>query len=43
MQLWNQSPKCFSSHSIYDDKNIAPAEKRKTYMTFYKDWITKGV
>ena len=29
--------------SIYDDKNIAPAEKRKTYMTFYKDWITKGV
>lgn len=29
--------------SIYDDKNIAPAEQRKTYMTFYNDWITKGV
>ena len=29
--------------SFYDDPNIAPAEQRKTYMTFYNDWITKGV
>jgi len=29
--------------SIYDDPNIAPAEQRKTYMTFYNEWITKGV
>ena len=29
--------------SIYDDPNIAPTERRKTYMTFYSDWLTKGV
>ena len=29
--------------SIYEDPNIAPTDQRKTYMTFYSDWITKGV
>lgn len=33
----------FKNDSIYDDSSIAPAEQRKTYMTFYNDWITKGV
>ncbi len=33
----------FKSDSIYEDSKIAPTEQRKTYMTFYKDWITKGV
>ena len=32
-----------ANDSIYDDKTIAPTEMRKTYMTFYSDWITKGV
>ena len=29
--------------SIYADPKIAPTDQRKTYMTFYSDWITKGV
>ena len=33
----------YRNDSIYDDPNIAPAEQRKTFMTFYSDWITKGV
>ena len=33
----------FKSDSIYEDPEIAPTEQRKTYMTFYSDWITKGI
>ena len=33
----------FKSDSIYEDADIAPTEQRKTYMTFYSDWITKGL
>ena len=33
----------FKSDSIYEDPDIAPTEQRKTYMTFYSDWITKGL
>ena len=29
--------------SQYEDPDIAPADRRKTYMTFYSDWLTKGV
>ena len=33
----------YRNDSIYADTSIAPAEQRKTFMTFYSDWITKGV
>ena len=33
----------FVNDSFYDDPNIAPAADRKTYMTFYNDWLTEGV
>lgn len=29
--------------SEYEDKNIPAPEERKTYMTFYADWLTNGV
>ena len=37
------STRHIKNDSIYEDRNIAPANARKTYMTFYNDWITKGV
>ncbi len=29
--------------SYYDDENIAETAQRKTYMTFYADWLTKDI
>ena len=32
----------FKDDSFYDDPEIKPAEQRKTYMTFYSEWLKDG-
>ena len=32
----------YKNDSFYDDPEIKPAEQRKTYMTFYSDWLQDG-
>ena len=32
----------YKNDSFYDDPEIKPAEQRKTYMTFYSEWLKDG-
>ena len=32
----------YKNDSFYDDPEIKPAEQRKTYMTFYSEWLQDG-
>ncbi|MBO7152967.1 MAG: N-acetylneuraminate synthase family protein [Lentisphaeria bacterium] len=32
----------YKNDSFYADENIQPAEQRKTYMTFYSEWLKDG-